>query len=166
MTTTRTDRGSTETTAAYTDGQDLVIERVFDAPLDLVWLVLTDPERITNWWGPQGSTTTVEEMDMRPGGRWRFVQHSADGNDYPFTGEYREIVPRERVVQTFSFDVEPFRDRVAIETLTLEEIDGRTRLVNRSHFASLEDLEGAAATGMVGGAIETWDRLAGELAKG
>ena len=60
-----------ERTTAYADGLDLVMERVFDAPRDLVWAVITDPERVTHWWGPHGYTTTVEEMDVRPGGRWR-----------------------------------------------------------------------------------------------
>lgn len=60
-----------ERTRAYTDGPELVMERVFDAPRELVWRVLTDPDRVTNWWGPRGYTTTVEEMDVRPGGKWR-----------------------------------------------------------------------------------------------
>ena len=111
MTATQIDRGSTETTTVYTEGQDLVMERVFDAPRDLVWKVITDPERITNWWGPHGYTTTVEEMDVRPGGRWRFIQHTTGGEDVPFKGEYLEVVPPERVVQTFIFDVEPFITR-------------------------------------------------------
>jgi uncharacterized protein YndB with AHSA1/START domain len=166
VTATRTDRGSTDTTTVYTEGSDLVMERTFDAPRELVWTILSDPERITHWWGPDGSTTTVEEMDMRPGGRWRFLQHAPDGNDYPFTGEYREIQPPERVVQTFIFDVEPFRDQVALETLTLEDLDGQTRVTNRTRFGSVEDLEGALASGMVGGALQAWDRLAAEMAKG
>jgi uncharacterized protein YndB with AHSA1/START domain len=166
MTMTRTDRGSTETTKVFTEGQDLVMERVFDAPRELIWKVITDPERITNWWGPHGYTTTVVEMDVRPGGRWRFIQHTTGGEDVPFKGEYLEVVPPERLVQTFIYDVAPFNDQPAVTTLTLEDVRGRTRVTSRDRFPSVEALEGALSMGMVGGAIETWDRLAAELAKG
>jgi uncharacterized protein YndB with AHSA1/START domain len=166
MTATRIDRGSTETTTVYTDGQDLVMERIFDAPRELVWKVITDPERISLWWGPHGYTTTVVEMDVRPGGRWRFINHTTGGEDVPFKGEYLEVVPPERLVQTFIVDVDPFRDQAAITTLTLEDIGGRTKLTSHDRFPSADVLEGALSTGMVRGAIETWDRLAVELAKG
>jgi uncharacterized protein YndB with AHSA1/START domain len=166
MPATRIDRGSTETTAVFTEGPELVMERVFDAPRELIWKVLTDPERITDWWGPNGSTVTVEAMDVRPGGAWRFIQHSANGEDNPFKGEYLEVVPPERVVQTFIYDVEGFRDMAAIETMVLEDLGDRTKVVNRSRYPSAEILEGALSTGMVGGALETWDRLAAEIAKG
>jgi uncharacterized protein YndB with AHSA1/START domain len=166
MTATRIDRGSTETTAVYTEGDELVMERVFDAPRELLWKVMTDPERVTNWWGPHGYTTTVEVMDVRPGGRWRWINHTTGGEDVPFKGEYLEVVPPERLVQTEIYDVPGFDDKAAINTLTLEDLGNQTRLVVRSRFPSVEDLEGALSTGMVGGAIQTWDRLANELAKG
>jgi uncharacterized protein YndB with AHSA1/START domain len=155
-----------ERTTAYTDGPELVIERVFDAPRDLVWKVMTDPERVTLWWGPRGYTTTVVEMDVRPGGRWRWINHTTGGEDAPFKGEYLEVVPPERIVQTQIFDVPGFDDRAAINTMTLEDLGGRTKLVARSRFPSIEDLEGALATGMIGGALDTYDRLADEIAKG
>jgi len=155
-----------ERTTAYTDGQELVFERVFDAPRDLVWKVLTDPERVTNWWGPRGYTTTVEEMDVRPGGRWRWINHTTGGEDAPFKGEYLEVTPPERLVQTEIFDVPGFNDRAAINTMVLEDLGGRTRLRVRSRFPSIEDLQGALAQGMIGGALETYDRLAEEIAKG
>jgi len=154
------------TTTVYTDGQELVMERIFDAPRELLWRVLTDPARVTNWWGPRGYTTTVEVMDVRPGGRWRFVNHTTGGEDAPFKGEYLEVVPPERIVQTFIWDVPGFDDRAAVETLTLEDLGGRTRVVLRDRFPSVEDLQGAVAMGMVSGAIDTWDRLAEEAAKG
>lgn len=153
-------------TTAFADGNELVIERVFDAPRDLVWRVLTDPARVTNWWGPHGYTTTVEEMDVRPGGRWRWINHTTGGEDAPFKGEYLEVVPPERIVQTQIFDVPGFDDRAAVNTMTLEDLGGRTRLVARSRFPSVEDLQGALATGMIGGALQTYDRLADEIARG
>jgi uncharacterized protein YndB with AHSA1/START domain len=159
-----------ERTTVYTDGLELVMERVFEAPRDLLWKVMTDPERVTHWWGPHGYTTTVVEMDVRPGGRWRFINHTTGGEDVPFKGQYLEVVPPERIVQTFIFDVPGFDDRAAIETLTLEDLGSRTKVVLRDRFPSVEDLEGAVASGMARGAIETWDRLealvADEIANG
>jgi uncharacterized protein YndB with AHSA1/START domain len=155
-----------ERTTAYTDGQVLVLERVFDAPRDLVWNVMTDPDRVTNWWGPRGYTTTVVEMDLRPGGRWRWINHTTGGEDAPFKGEYLEVVPPERLVQTQIFDVPGFDDRAAISTMTLEDLGGRTKIVVRSQFPTVEDLQGALATGMIHGALESYDRLAEEIAKG
>jgi uncharacterized protein YndB with AHSA1/START domain len=155
-----------ERTTAYTDGPDLVLERVFDAPRELVWKVMTDPDRVTNWWGPHGYTTTVEEMDFRPGGRWRWINHTTSGESAPFKGEYLEVVPFERIVQTEIFDVPGFDDKAAVNTLTFEDLDGRTKVVARSRFPSVEDLQGALATGMIGGALDTYDRLADEIAKG
>ena len=166
MTATRTDRGSTETTTVYTEGQDLVMERIFDAPRELVWKVMIDPERVTRWWGPHGYTTTVVEMDVRPGGRWRWINHTTGGEDVPFKGEYLEVVPPERIVRTEILDVPGFDDRAAIDTMTFEALGNRTKLVARTRFPSIDDLEGALATGMIGGALQTYDRLAAEIAKG
>jgi uncharacterized protein YndB with AHSA1/START domain len=155
-----------DTTTAYARDDELVMERIFDAPRELVWKVLTDRERVTRWWGPRGYTTTVVEMDVRPGGKWRFINHTTAGEDVPFKGEYLEVVPPERIVQTFIWDVPGFDDKASIETLTLEDVGGRTKVVLHDRFPSAEDLAGALSYGMVGGAIETWDRLAEELAKG
>jgi uncharacterized protein YndB with AHSA1/START domain len=153
-------------TTAYVDGAELVIERIFDAPRDLVWKVMNDPERVTNWWGPHGYTTTVEEMDVRVGGKWRWINHTTGGEDAAFMGEYLEVVPPERIVQTEIFDAPGFDDKAAINTLTFEDLGNRTKVTARSRFPSVEDLEGALATGMIRGALETYDRLAGEIAKG
>jgi len=155
-----------ERTTAYTDGAYLVMERIFDAPRDLVWKVMNDPERVTNWWGPQGYTTTVEEMDVRPGGRWRWVNHTTGGETAPFKGEYLEVDPPSRTVRTFIFDVPGFDDRAAVETMVLEDLGDRTKVTARTLFPSVEDLQGALATGMIRGALETYDRLADEIAKG
>ena len=160
------ERMRTDTTTVTTTGDELTIERVFEAPRDLVWQVMTDPTRITNWWGPHGYTTTVEAMDVRVGGQWRFINHTTGGEDVPFRGEYLEVVPPSKLVQTFIFDVPPYNDRSAVETLTLEDLgDRRTRVTVRGRYPSIEDLEGAIAQGMVKGAVETWDRLATLIAE-
>ena len=84
--------------------REIVTERVFDAPRDRVWAAYTDPELIPEWWGPRRLTTTVDQMDVRRGGAWRFVHHDADGNENGFRGTYREVTPPERIVQTFEWE--------------------------------------------------------------
>ena len=148
-----------ETTTVYADGADFVMERVFAAPRELVWRALTEAEHVPNWWGPRDIPMTVAAMDVKPGGTWRWIGHSSDG-EVPFTGEYLEVVPPERLVHTEVFDVEPFNQGdPAIVTITLEEVAGGTKLRSSSRFPSVEALEGALSTGMTGGAIESWDRL-------
>ena len=155
-----------ERTTVYLDGPELVMERIFDAPRELVWNVMNDPERVTNWWGPRGYTTTVVEMDVRPGDRWRWINHTTGGESVPFKGEYLEVVPPERLVRTEILDIPGFDDKAAIDTVVLEDLGGRTKYTARSRFPSVEDLEGALSTGMVRGALETYDRMAEEIAKG
>jgi uncharacterized protein YndB with AHSA1/START domain len=136
----------------------IVMTRVFDAPRRLVFETHTSPEHVRHWWGRRGSTLPVCEMDFRPGGAWRFVERHPDGQEYAFRGEYREIVPPERIVWTFEFEGMP--GHVSVETLTLIERDGRTTLRSRSLFDTLEDRDGMLQSGMEAGAAETMDRLA------
>ncbi len=166
MTVTRVDRGSTGSTTIYSEGGDLVYERTFDAPRETVWRAHTDPELIARWWGPHGTTTKVAEMDLRPGGAWRYVSSAPDRDDVEFYGEYLEIVPPERIKWTFMFHAEGVGPQGGPETLTLDDIGGKTLMRAVSHMGSAEVIDAALATGMVGGAIETWDRLEALLADG
>jgi uncharacterized protein YndB with AHSA1/START domain len=166
MTETRIDRGSTATTTIYSEGGELVFERTFDAPRELVWTAFTDPDAIPRWWGPKGTTTTVVEMDIRPGGAWRYVSHAADREDVAFFGEYLAVDPPNGFTWTFMFDVEGMGPMGGPETFVLEDLGGRTRVTSTSHMGSSEAIDGALATGMVRGAIETWDRLEALLAEG
>jgi uncharacterized protein YndB with AHSA1/START domain len=77
---------------------ELVLTRTFDAPRDLVFKLWTDPKHIPHWWGPSGFVTTVHVMDVRPGGAWRYSMRGPDGKDYPFNGEYVEVVSPEKLV--------------------------------------------------------------------
>jgi len=166
MNATRIDRGSTDTTTIYSDGAELVFERTFDAPRQQVWKALTDPELVPRWWGKHGTTTTVVEMDVRPGGAWRYINSAPDRDDVVFYGEYLEVTPPEGYKWTFMFDVEGVGPMGGPETFTLEEIDGKTKVRSVGHMGSVEALEGALSSGMVPGAIETWDRLEAVLAEG
>ncbi len=136
----------------------VVVTRVFDAPRERVFEVLTDPAQIPHWWGPKQYTTVVDTMDARPGGSWRYVQRNADGAEFSFRGVYHDVVAPERLINTFEF--EQLRGHVALETVTLEDVTGRTRMTNRTVFQTLEDRDGMIASGMESGAVETWERLA------
>jgi uncharacterized protein YndB with AHSA1/START domain len=142
--------------------QEFVITRVFDAPRELVFKAYTDPNRIPEWWGPKRLTTTVDRMDVRPGGIWRIVQRDPDGNEYAFHGVYHEVLAPERLVGTFEFEGTP--GHVSLETTAFEEHNGKTRLTSRSVFQSVEDRDGMLQEGMEEGVIETMDRFAGLLA--
>jgi uncharacterized protein YndB with AHSA1/START domain len=158
-TTTRIDRGSTATTRIWYEGGDLSFERTFDAPRALVWRAFTDAELIPLWWGRHGSTTRVEALDVRPGGRWRFVSSAPDREDVAFFGEFLSVDPPREYRWTFMFDVGAGEPQGGPETYTFVEVDGRTTVTAVGHMGTPEVLEAALATGMVEGAIETWDRL-------
>lgn len=166
MNATRIDRGSTDTMTIYSEGGDLVFERTFDAPRAEVWKAFTDPDLIPRWWGRHGTTTNVVEMDVRPGGKWRYVSSAPDRDDVAFYGEYLEVDPPNGYKWTFMFDVPGVGPQGGPETLILEEVGGRTKVTSIGHMGSPEVIEGALATGMIGGAVETWDRLAALLARG
>ena len=166
MTATRIDRGSTVTTTIYSEGGDLTYERIFDAPRELVWRANTDADLIPRWWGPRGHTTRVVDLDLRPGGKWRWVSTDESGNEFAFYGEYLEVIEPERIKWTFMFDVPGVGPQGGPETLTLEDLgDGRTKMRAVGHMGSEEAIEAALATGMTAGAIETWDRLDALLAE-
>lgn len=138
--------------------QELVITRDVDAPRDLVFKTLTDPNLIPQWWGPKILTTTVDQMDVRPGGMWRYVQRAPDGNEYAFHGVFHEILPPDRLVYTFEFEGMP--GHVSLETVTIEEHDGKTTLTDKTVFQTIEDRDGMLSSDMEAGAAETMDRFA------
>ena len=87
-----------ESQVSSTTDRELHIERMLNAPVDLVWEVFTKPEHIANWWGPNGFTNTIFKMDVRPGGEWNFIMHGPDGRDYKNRSIYQEIVPFKKIV--------------------------------------------------------------------
>jgi uncharacterized protein YndB with AHSA1/START domain len=136
---------------------EVVITRTFGAPRGLLWKVYTDPKLIPQWWGPRILMTTVDRMDVRPGGTWRFIQRGPDGAEYAFNGEYREVAAPERIVNTFEFEGMP--GHVVLETCTLEALEGKTKMTVKSVFQSVQDRDGMIASGMEWGMVETHDRL-------
>jgi len=132
--------------------------RVFDAPRELVFTVMTDPAHIPQWWGQRHTTTTVDKMDVQAGGLWRYVQRDQHGNEFAFHGVYHSITAPERVIDTFEFEGMP--GHVILETLTLEEqTDGKTRMTVSSVFQSVADRDGMLSAGMESGANESYDRF-------
>jgi uncharacterized protein YndB with AHSA1/START domain len=153
-----TERANTSTTITTPSDREIRMTRVFDAPRELVFQAHIDPRHVPHWWGQRSSTTTVDVMDVRPGGAWRFVQRDPEGNEYAFRGEYREIVPPERLVYTFEFEGMP--GHILVESITFEERGGKTTITTTSLFDSREDRDGMLESGMESGATESWDRLA------
>ena len=149
----------TATVTTPTD-REIHIERVFDAPRDRVFAVFTDPKLIPEWWGP---TTVVDQMDVRPGGSWRFVAHNADGSETAFRGTYREVTPPERIVQTFESEGMP--GRVHVQTVTFEDLGDSTKLTTTLLFDTTEERDGVLGYGVERGTTETYARLDELLAR-
>lgn len=140
-------------------GRELRITRVFDAPRDLVFQAWTEPERLMRWWGPKGFTTSSFEMDLRPGGGWRAVMRTPEGEEHVHYGVVREVVRPERLVFTFTWEDEP--DHEMLVTVTFTERGGKTEMaLHQAPFASAESRDSHQE-----GWNETFDRLAEYLAQ-
>ncbi|MEV5691445.1 SRPBCC family protein [Micromonospora globbae] len=140
--------------------REITLTRTFDAPRDLVFAAHSEAEHLRHWWG-RGNPLDVE-IDFRVGGRYRFVEHTKDGNSYAFRGEFREIVVPERIVQTFEFEGMP--GHVVEETLVFTERDGRTVVTGTSRFDTTQERDGMLDSGMTQGAAESYAALERYLA--
>ena len=136
---------------------EIRMTREFNAPRELVFKALTDPALVTRWWGPRSATTIVDKLEAKMGGVWRFINREPDGSEYAFRGVFHEVASPERLVYTFEYEGMP--GHIVLETITLEEHDGKTRLIDSSVFQSVEDRDGMLQAGMEGGATDSWDKL-------
>jgi uncharacterized protein YndB with AHSA1/START domain len=118
---------------AFAPKGELVLTRSFNAPRDLVFKVWIDPKHLAKWWGPHGFTTKVLEMDVRPGGAWRYAMRGPDGNDYPFDGVYLEVVEPERLVFDGTIHGSP-EQRVWTE-VTFADHAGKTEVTVRQLYS-------------------------------
>jgi uncharacterized protein YndB with AHSA1/START domain len=135
----------------------ILITREFDAPKHLVYEAFTTPELVRRWWHANRGEMTVAEIDLRVGGSWRYVM-VADGDfEVGFHGEYREIVPNERIVSTEVYEGMP--DAEAVNTMTLTETDGRTTLEILVQHASKEHRDAHIESGMEAGMQDAMDLL-------
>jgi uncharacterized protein YndB with AHSA1/START domain len=145
------------------DKQEVRITRVFDAPRELVFEAYVDAEQIPLWWGPRDLETIVDQLDPRPGGGWRFLNRRAgEPTEHGFHGFYHEVTRPERLVYTFEYEGVP--GHVLMETVTLEDLDGKTRATSSAVYQSMADRDGMVAAGMESGSRQGLDRLAELLA--
>lgn len=123
-----------------TADREIVLTRVFDAPRELVWQAWTDPRHVVNWWGPKGFTTTIEKMDVRPGGVWKHVMHGPDGTDYPNSSVFKEVVKPERIVFSHGGGKPGGPGAHFVATWTFESLAGnKTKVTVRMVFDSPVD---------------------------
>ena len=129
--------GSRDAVVTLPADTQILITREFDAPRHLVFLAWTTPELIKRWWSGGRGEVTMADVDLRPGGRWRYVLAAGDGTEAAFHGEYLQIVPDERIVSTEVYEAIP--DAEAVTTLMLTEMGGRTRLTMLVQHTSREN---------------------------
>ncbi|MEA2628676.1 MAG: hypothetical protein QOJ10_1136 [Chloroflexota bacterium] len=135
----------------------ILIKREFDAPRHLVYRAYTTPELIKRWWSGDRGKVTSAEVDLRVGGKWRYVMMANAGFEVAFHGEYREIVPNERLVTTEVFEGMP--DGEALDTATFTEVAGRTMLTLLMELANRADRDAVINSGMEAGMQEAMDHL-------
>jgi uncharacterized protein YndB with AHSA1/START domain len=152
--------GNSDTFAVSTPSDvEVALTRLFDAPRSLVFEAMTTPEHIRRWWGclGEGYSVPVCEVDLRVGGKWRFVNRTPTGEDAEFYGEYREIAPPDRLVFTEIFA--PFPDAESVVTTVFTEEQGKTRITVTARYPSVEVRDMVLQSGMARGAAISYDRL-------
>ncbi len=149
----------------------IVITRVFNAPRHLVFKVWTEPKHIEQWFGPKGFTTRVTQIDLRPGGQWRYVMIGPDGTEYPSIGVFREIVPFERIVTSDEFEagIEQVMNidlpEGMVTKVIFEDWEGKTKLTIEIVHTSAEDRRKHEEMGVIAGWNSSFDCLDEYLAK-
>ena len=138
--------------------RSLTITREIDAPRERVWEAFTNPEHLVHWWGPDGFTNTFHEIEVKPGGVWRFMMHGPDGTDYPNRIVFLEVTEPERLVYDHDGD-DSDKDHRFRSTVTFEERDGKTTVTLHSVFERQSDYDMATKYAIVGGE-QTLGRLA------
>lgn len=155
--------GTPSTNSTTDPDREIVLVRVFDASREAVFNAWTDADAFCEWFGPDGFTCTVKEMDVRPGGRARFDMTSGDGTVFTNRFDYLEVVPRERLVIVHGSDVDDDPDRFRV-TITLDEqADGKTVLTLRQLHPSVEQRDTKLGFGAVELGLQTMDKLARHL---
>jgi uncharacterized protein YndB with AHSA1/START domain len=141
--------------------EQILITREFDAPKHLVYEAWTTPELVRRWWHAKRGEMTACEIDLRVGGAWRYVMVTDDGFEVAFHGEYREIVPNERIVSTEVYEGAPEGAGGTLNTATFMEADGRTTLTVLVQAPSKEVRDAIIESGMEAGMQDAFDLLEG-----
>ena len=143
--------------------REMRVERIWEAPLDRVWQAFSDPAVLVRWWA-RGNKADLERFEFEKGGRWRIVEHADDGS-YGFEGKFREIVPKQRIAQTFEFDGAP--GYVSVDAIEFQDLgDGRTKTVSTSIFHTAEELKAMIDYGCEEGIKASYAALDRLLAEG
>ncbi|HEY7076064.1 MAG TPA: SRPBCC family protein [Solirubrobacteraceae bacterium] len=135
----------------------ILIEREFAAPAHLVWRAVTEPDLVRRWWHANRAEVTECEIDLRVGGQWRYAGRTPGGEEFAFYGEFLEIVPHEKIVQTETFA--PFPDDASTNTMTLTERDGTTLLRTLVQHQTAQARDMHINSGMEGGMQDAFDLL-------
>ncbi len=141
----------------------ILMTREFAAPRELVFRAHVEPDLLAQWLGPRGMTMEIDHLDARHGGTWRYVSRTPDGAEYGFRGVFHGTPSVDGIVQTFEFEGMP--GHVSLETLTLEERDGKTILRANSVLQSVADRDGMIESGMETGVNEGYEKLDELLAR-
>jgi uncharacterized protein YndB with AHSA1/START domain len=145
-----------------TSDTEIHVERIFNAPLERVWDAYSKIEQLSRWWG-RGNQLDIERWEFRKGGHWRFVEQ-ADGESHGFEGRFREITPKERIVQSFEWDGMPAH--VTIDSTTFVDLgDGRTKVITDSQFHTQVERDGMLQSGMEYGLNDSYRALDALLAE-
>jgi uncharacterized protein YndB with AHSA1/START domain len=137
----------------------ILIAREFNAPKHLIYKAWTTPELVRRWWSAKRGAVTVADIDLRVGGAWRWVMLADGGFEVAFHGEYRELIPNERIVCTEVFEGYPEADAEAVNTMTFSEKDGRTTLTLLVQHKSQEHRDAHLNSGMEAGMQDAMDLL-------
>jgi len=148
--------------AKKTADREIVVTRVIDAPREIVFAAFTEREHIEQWWAPRGATT--HEMDVKPGGTWRYSQPARDGSLNPFKIKFIELDKPARLVYDYGTDAEDAPDPVRT-TVTFEEQDGKTEVTLQLLFVTAAERKQAVKYGGIVGAMQALENLADYLAK-
>ncbi|QKD01020.1 activator of HSP90 ATPase [Mesorhizobium loti R88b] len=146
------------------DDPAIIIARTFEAPRALMFKLFTDPYHLVRFWGPEGSTYPVCEMDVRPGGEWRLTMRFADGSEYPTNSVYLEITPPERIVyRDAPLDRSQWQDSLApaqmVTTIQFEDVGGKTRIVATVRANSIDARDMAVKMGFGQMVMASYARL-------
>lgn len=141
----------------------IISEREFDAPRELLFRAWTEPDLLKQWLGPRNLTMEIDRYDVRDGGTWRYVHRDDEGNEYAFHGVFHGDPSPEGMVQTFEYEGYP--GHVSLDTLTFEERDGKTIVRTNTVFQSVEARDGMMQSGMEYGVNDGYDRLDELIAK-
>jgi uncharacterized protein YndB with AHSA1/START domain len=133
------------------------MERVFPAARERVFAAYTDAKAIPQWWGPRRLVTTVEKLEPRAGGQWRFIQRDTDGSSHGFHGVFHACTAPTQIVQTFEYEGAP--GNVLLDSISFEAAGAHTKVIAQSIFQTLQARDAMIQYGMADGAIETWDRF-------